>query len=119
VLFPHIKKNAKEKGICIDFINGYTDHIHILISLNKEQTISGIVQLIKGESSYWINQQELTTERFGWQDQYFAASVSESGVNNVREYIKNQEEHHKKKTFQREYEELLQKYGFKITGPMI
>ena len=113
-LFPHIKKNAKEKGICIDFINGYTDHVHLLVSLNKEQSISGIVQLIKGESSYWINQQKLTTERFRWQDQYFAVSVSESGINKVREYIKNQEEHHKKKTFQQEYEEFMLKYGFKI-----
>jgi putative transposase len=91
ILFPHIKKNAKEKGICVDFINGYSEHIHILISLNKEQTISRIVQLIKGESSYWVNQQKLTPERFGWQDQYFAVSVSESGINRVREYIKNQE----------------------------
>src|SRR6266513_3128948 len=114
ILFPHIKKNAKEKGIYIDFINGYTDHIHILISLNREQSISGIVQLIKGESSYWVNQQKLIPERFGWQDQYFAVSVSESGINKVREYIKNQEEHHKKKTFQQEYEEFMQKYGFKI-----
>jgi putative transposase len=113
-LFPHIKKNAQQKGICIDFINGYTDHIHVLISLNKEQSIGNVVQLIKGESSYWINQQRLTTERFGWQDQYFAVSVSESGINNVREYIKNQEEHHKKKTFQQEYEEFMQKYAFKI-----
>ena len=54
------------------------------------------------------------TERFGWQDQYFAVSVSESGINRVRDYIKKQEEHHKKKTFQQEYEEFMQKYGFKI-----
>jgi putative transposase len=114
ILFPHIKKNAQQKGIYIDFINGHIDHIHILISLNKEQSIGSIVQLIKGESSYWINQQKLTTEKFRWQDQYFAVSVSESGINKVREYIKTQEEHHKKKTFQQEYEEFMQKYGFKI-----
>ncbi len=114
ILFPHIEKNAKEKGICVDFINGYIEHIHILISLNKEQTISRIVQLIKGESSYWVNQQKLTPERFGWQDQYFAVSISESGINRVREYIKSQEWHHKKKTFQQKYEEFMQKYRFKI-----
>ena len=114
ILFPHIKKNAQQKGIYIDFINGHTDHIHILISLNKEQSIGSIVQLIKGESSYWINQQKLTTEKFRWQDQYFAVSVSESGINKVRDYIKNQEEHHKNKTFLQEYEEFMQKYGFKI-----
>jgi putative transposase len=114
ILFPHIRKNAQQKGIWIDFINGHTDHIHVLISLNKEQSIGGIVQLIKGESSFWINQQKLTRERFRWQDQYFAVSVSESGIAKVRDYIKNQEEHHKKKTFQQEYEEFMQKYGFKI-----
>ena len=114
ILFPHIKKNAQQKGIYIDFINGHTDHIHLLISLNKEQSIVSIVQLIKGESSYWINQQKLTTEKFRWQDQYFAVSVSESGINKVRDYIKNQEEHHKNKTFLQEYEEFMQKYGFKI-----
>jgi putative transposase len=114
ILFPHIRKNAQQKGIWIDFINGHTDHIHVLISLNKEQSIGGIVQLIKGESSFWINQQKLTRERFRWQDQYFAVSVSESGITKVRDYIKNQEEHHNKKTFQQEYEEFMQKYGFEI-----
>jgi len=114
ILFPHIRKNAQQKGIWIDFINGHTDHIHVLISLNKDQSIGGIVQLIKGESSFWINQQKLTRERFRWQDQYFAVSVSESGIAKVRDYIKNQEAHHKKKTFQQEYEEFMQKYGFKI-----
>src|SRR5678810_419410 len=114
ILFPHIRMNAQQKGIWIDFINGHTDHIHVLISLNKEQSIGGIVQLIKGESSFWINQQKLTRERFRWQDQYLSVSVSESGITKVRDYIKNQEEHHNKKTFQQEYEEFMQKYGFEI-----
>ena len=102
ILFPHIKKNA------------HTDHIHILISLNKEQSIGSIVQLIKGESSYWINQQKLTTEKFRWQDQYFAVSVSESKLHIVRKYVRTQEHHHQQKIFQQEYEEFMQKYGFKI-----
>jgi len=56
--------------------------------------------MIKGESSNWINKNQLTKEKFEWQDEYFAVSVSESHLEFVREYIKNQEEHHQKKTFQ-------------------
>ena len=54
------------------------------------------MQLIKGESAYWINKHGLTKEKFEWQDEYFATSVSESNPNKIRNYIKNQEEHHKK-----------------------
>ena len=105
-IFSHIRENALAKNIHIDFINGHIDHVHILISLNADQTISNIIQLIKGESSYWINKNKLTLQKFEWQDDYFAVSVSESGINSVREYIKNQEEHHAKKTFQKEYDEI-------------
>ena len=113
-VYDHIKENAKAKNIYVDFINGYIDHIHILISLSAEQTIANVVQLIKGESSYWINKNKLTPQKFEWQDDYFAVSVSESGVNKVRDYIKNQEEHHQKKTFQEEYNEFMDKYGFAL-----
>lgn len=70
------------------------------------------MQLIKGESSFWINQQKLTKTKFQWQSEYFAVSVSESILDKVRKYIKNQEEHHKKKSFQDEYEKFIAKYNF-------
>lgn len=70
------------------------------------------MQLIKGESSFWINRQGLCKEKFEWQDEYFAVSVSQSMLNRVRNYIKNQEEHHKHKTFKEEYQEFMNKYGF-------
>ena len=54
-VFQHIRENAREKGIHIDFINGYVQHVHCLISLGTDQTIEKIMQLIKGESSFWIN----------------------------------------------------------------
>ena len=72
------------------------------------------MQLLKGESSFWINQQEMINSKFRWQDEYFAVSVSESQVDAVRKYIQNQEEHHKKKTFMDEYDEFVQKYGFQV-----
>ena len=112
-IFDHIKTIALKKDIYVDTVNGYTDHIHCLISLGTDQTISKIVQLIKGESSHWINQQGLISEKFEWQDDYFAVSVSDSIVNRVRAYIRNQPEHHKVKTFQEEYDEFILKHGFK------
>ena len=113
-IFQHIRENALTKNIHIDFINGHVDHVHVLISLNADQTIATIIQLIKGESSYWINKNQLTAQKFEWQDDYFAVSVSESGLDRVREYIKNQEEHHTKKTFQQEYDEFMERYGFAL-----
>jgi putative transposase len=111
-VWHHIRDNAKKKGLFIDFVNGYSDHCHCLISLGTNQTIEKVVQLIKGESSFWINKEGLTQQKFEWQDEYFAVSVSESMIDKVREYIKNQEEHHKHKTFQQEYDEFISKYGF-------
>jgi REP element-mobilizing transposase RayT len=111
-VWQHILDNAKEKGIFIDFINGYEQHCHCLVSLGADQTLSGLMQLIKGESSYWINKQKLTREKFEWQDEYYAVSVSESVIDKVRNYIKKQEEHHRRKTFADEYDEMIEKFGF-------
>ena len=87
-ILDHLLKNAIDKGIYIDFINGYLEHVHCLVSLGSGQNIDKIVMLLKGESSYWINKNKLIRQKFEWQDEYFAVSVSESGVNRVRDYIK-------------------------------
>ena len=110
IIFKHIKENGEKKNIHVDFVNGHCDHVHCLVSLNAEQTIAKVVQLLKGESSYWANKNNLCEEKLAWQDEYFAVSVSESGVDRVREYIKNQEEHHRNKTFGEEYDEFIKKY---------
>ena len=112
-VWRHIQEYAKEKGIYIDFINGYAEHCHCLVSLGVNQTMSKIINLLKGESSFWINQQKFCDSKFEWQNDYFAVSVSESIIDKVRNYIKNQEEHHKSKSFQEEYEAFNRKYGFK------
>ena len=111
-VWKHIKENATEKGIYIDVVNGYSDHCHCLISLSSNQNIEKVAQLIKGESSFWINKNSLTIEKFHWQDEYFAVSVSESIIEQVRNYIKNQETHHLKKTFSDEYLDFMEKYNF-------
>lgn len=111
-VFQHIRENAKEKDIFLDFVGGYVDHVHCLISLGTNQTIEKIMQLIKGESSFWINKNRLCHGRFEWQDEYFAVSVSETLVESVRKYIANQEEHHRVKSFNEEFEGFMKRAGF-------
>jgi putative transposase len=110
-LIEHIKANSKVKGIWLDSINCTEDHIHIIISLRSESSISKEVVLIKGESSHWINQNKFCNGNFQWQDEYIAISVSESILDKVRTYINNQEEHHKRKTFTDEYNVFMAKFG--------
>ncbi|HVF44344.1 MAG TPA: IS200/IS605 family transposase [Pyrinomonadaceae bacterium] len=111
-VFQHIRENAREKEIFLDFIGGHVDHVHGLISLGTNQTIEKIMQLIKGESSFWINKNRLCRGRFEWQDEYFAVSVSETLVAGVRKYIANQEEHHRTKSFDEEFEGFMKRAGF-------
>lgn len=111
-VFQHIKQNAAEKDIWLDCVNGYQEHAHCLISLGREQTISKVAQLIKGESSFWINQNKLTIDKFSWQDDYWAVGVSERNIKSVREYIHNQELHHSKQSFKEEIDDFMEKYGW-------
>lgn len=111
-VFEHIRQNAREKGIHIDFINGWLEHVHCLISLGTDQTLEKIMQLIKGESSFWINKNKLTKIKFAWQDEYFVFSVNEDTLPNVRIYIAKQEEHHKTNSFEDEFEDFLKRAGF-------
>jgi len=113
-MFDHIESNAKQKGILLDIINGYHEHVHALVRLKADETVAKLAQLLKGESSHWSNKQNLLPGKFEWQDEYFAVSVSESSVEEVRRYIRNQEDHHRTKPFSEEYDEFLRKYGFPI-----
>lgn len=115
-LFKHIHENAKEKKIYIDFINGYLDHVHCLLALNADMSLAKVIQLIKGESAHWANTNSLIKPKLEWANEYFAVSISESMLNKVRDYIKNQEEHHKKITFKSENEKFIIKYGFNLHG---
>jgi len=111
-IINHIRTNAGSKGIYIDFLNGHTEHLHCLLLLDCDRSLSKVMQLIKGEASHWINSNRLIRIKFEWADEYYAVSVSESNIDSVREYIKNQEEHHRIKTWDQECEEFLKKYGF-------
>ena len=113
-LFKHIHQNAVAKGILIDSVNGYVDHVHCMFRLKNDQTISKVMQLIKGESSFWANKHKMVDPKLVWQEEYFAVSISESQVNTVRNYILNQETHHTKQAFGEEYDEFIQKFGFNV-----
>jgi REP element-mobilizing transposase RayT len=103
----HIKENAREKGIYIDSINGHREHLHCILSLNPDQSLLKVIQQIKGESSFWINKNKLTGYRFEWAEDYYSVSISGTHLNIIREYIRNQEEHHRKKSWEEEYNELI------------
>jgi REP element-mobilizing transposase RayT len=92
-------------------INGMPDHIHVLIGMRPSQSLSELLQDIKGSSSKWINEKRLAPGKFQWQEGYAAFSYSKSHVPAVINYILNQEKHHKKKTFMEEYKEILDKFG--------
>ena len=113
-VFEHIKANAESKKIWLDCVNGYSEHAHCLISLGRDQSISEVAHLIKGESSFWINKNKLTRSKFMWQDDYWAISVGENRLKDTRNYILNQEAHHSRTTFKQEVDEFMEKYGLDI-----
>jgi len=86
------------------------DHTHLFIGLRPDQSISDLIREIKSKSSEFINREKLTKEKFNWQEGYGAFSYSHSQVQNVIDYVLNQPEHHKKKTFKEEYLEFLTKF---------
>ena len=100
----------------MEIVNGYNNHVHCLFRLKNNQSVDWVMQMIKGESSYWFNKSGLSKLKLSWQKEYFAVSVSESQVKKVADYISKQEEHLKKKTWEEEYDEFIKNYGFKIVN---
>jgi hypothetical protein len=77
-------------------------------------SIGKVANLLKGESSHWINQNKLTKSKFEWQDEYMAIGVCDDNIKIIRNYIAAQEEHHRKVSFTQEYHQFIKRYGFKI-----
>jgi putative transposase len=90
---------------------GIDDHIHLLIEINKDVSVSEAVRLIKSNSSKWMHE-TFPGKEFGWQSGYGAFSVSKSVIPKVTEYIRNQEEHHRKMSYAEELKKFLDEYGF-------
>jgi putative transposase len=103
-----IVKNKKHKLLAIE---NEPDHIHILVSLKPDQSISDLVKDIKTGSSLWLNEQSWMVQHFNWQEGFGAFSYSRSQLDQVIAYIRNQEAHHKKQTFREEYIAMLKAFG--------
>ena len=92
-------------------VNGVEDHIHALFALSRTHSIASAVKEIKRTSSVFAKELSPTLAKFRWQSGYRAFSVSQSNLDEVIRYIENQEEHHKRVTFQDEYRAFLKAYG--------
>src|SRR5258706_9070532 len=102
---------ALEKSIYLKINYCNPDHVHALIDLPTSQSIEQVVKLLKGSSSHWINQNRLLRGRFSWGRGYGAFSVSHSQIDRVAAYITKQEDHHRRKTFDQEFEVFVKRYG--------
>lgn len=109
-LYKYITGIVKKNGHKLIAINGMPNHLHIAVGYKPHQLIPALLQDIKGDSSKWINSKKFIRGHFSWQAGYGAFSFSHSQIDAVVKYIKNQEEHHKKKSFREEYLNLLKKY---------
>ena len=109
-LWPFLGGIARQNKMKAVEIGGVEDHVHILLSLPSTTAISKVLQLIKGGSSKWIHETFPEHRLFAWQEEYGAFSVSVSQLDKTIEYIKGQEAHHRKMTFQEEFLALLKKH---------
>jgi len=107
-LHKFISGIVTNRGHKILQINSRPDHIHILIGLRPSDSVSGIMQIVKSESTKWINERMKLEVPFAWQAGYGAFSHSSSAVPTVIDYIANQEEHHRKENFREEYKSILE-----------
>lgn len=109
-LHKYISGIITNKGQKSIIVNGVADHVHIFVGLRPAMAISDLVRDIKNNSSNFINEKKFIKVKFSWQEGYGAFSYAHSQIENVYQYIANQEEHHKKKTFKEEYLDFLQKF---------
>ena len=102
---------AESKGVYVKVNYVNADHVHALVDLPTALSIEELMQLLKGNSSHWINSNDIITGKFAWGRGYGAFSVSESNVGLVARYIADQEEHHRVRTFAEEFKEFIDRHG--------
>lgn len=110
-LYQYITGIIQKNGHKLIAINGMPDHLHILFGLKPTQSLSDLLQDVKGDSSKWINKNRLSKNRFYWQPGFGAFSHSISQIPVITRYIENQENHHRKKTFMQEYRQILNSFN--------
>jgi REP element-mobilizing transposase RayT len=99
-----------QKGIALE-INGMPDHVHVLAKLSQNRSVADVLRELKADSSGWVHREYPSLNAFSWQLGYAAFTVSESQVAQVRQYIRNQKQHHRQVTFQEELIALLRAHG--------
>jgi putative transposase len=109
-LWPYLGGIARENGLTAVSIGGVADHVHLLLALPATMPVAKAMQLIKGGSSKWVHDTFPDQLGFQWQEKYGAFSVSVSQVDRFIRYIEDQEEHHRKVGFQKEFRTLLEKH---------
>lgn len=109
-LYKYITGIVQNKGQKMLAINGVSDHIHFLIGMKPSCNLSDLIREIKKASNVFINEKKLCAFKFEWQEGYGAFSYSHSALDNVINYIANQKEHHRKKSFHEEYVDFLKKF---------
>ena len=109
-LYKYISGIVRKKEQKMLAINGMPDHIHFLIEMKPSCCLSDLVREVKKSSNDFIKEKKFVRGKFQWQEGYGAFSYSHSNLDNVIQYIMNQKEHHKKKTFKEEYMEILKKF---------
>lgn len=109
-VFKYISGIIKGKNQKPIIVNGVKNHVHIFVGLKPSMAISDLVRDIKNNSSNFINEKKWVSGKFSWQEGFGSFSYSHSQIEQVYNYIQNQEKHHKKKTFKEEYLEFLKKF---------
>lgn len=118
-LYKYITGIVQHNNHKLIIINGMPDHVHILVGLRANQSISELMKDVKQSSSKWINSNGFVRGHFEWQEGYGAFSYSKSQLKRVIQYIENQEIHHQKKTFLEEYREILEKFEIEFNEKYI
>ncbi len=109
-----LSEYAKTKSIYMRINHVNADHVHALVDLATGVSIEELMQLLKGSSSHWINENNLVAGKFAWGRGYGAFSVSESNVDQVVAYIAGQHEHHRVRTFAEEFQEFAKRNGLHL-----
>ncbi|MCB9500944.1 MAG: IS200/IS605 family transposase [Deferribacteres bacterium] len=109
-VFKYMAGIIKSKGQKPIIVNGVADHVHLFIGLKPNMAVSDLLRDVKNNSSNFINEKKWIPGKFAWQKGYGAFSYAHSQINQVYQYILNQEEHHKKRAFREEYLEFLEKF---------
>lgn len=109
-VFKYMAGIIKNKGQKPIIVNGVADHVHLFFGLKPSIAVSDLIRDVKNNTSNFINEQKWVRGRFAWQEGYGAFSYAHSQIDNVYNYILNQEKHHRKKTFREEYLEFLKKF---------